>query len=137
MFLAAGALVHQVHTFDQPAPQRLKVTLLLLGSLIPVSIYHCWTDEIIVHEIAFAAMVFLTGKKTRALLREQIPDKAAREKIVGLTTFGLGEFVFIFYLLIIWDYLGLSGIFSDHMVRWSAILPDYLVDTSRNFFLII
>jgi len=82
-------------------------------------------------------MVFLTGKKTRALLREQIPDKAAREKIVGLTTFGLGEFVFIFYLLIIWDYLGLSGIFSDHMVRWSAILPDYLVDTSRNFFLII
>ena len=63
MFLAVGAALHQVYTFDTTVAARRNITLSILGVVIPVSVYHCWADEIYVHEIVFAAMVFLPTLK--------------------------------------------------------------------------
>src|SRR5690349_15155341 len=91
MFLAAGTLLYQVYTIDQPSTQRLKVASIILGTLIPISIYHCWADEIYVHELAFAAMVFLVTRKIQFLLREKVKNREVRRKIVNLSFLGLGK----------------------------------------------
>jgi len=91
MFLAVGALLHQLSIFNQPPARRRNATLLILGTVIPISVYHCWTDEIIVHEIAFAVMVFLCGKKTRLLIREKVKSAESRKKLINMANFGLGE----------------------------------------------
>lgn len=90
MFLAVGALLHQLQTFNKPPATRRMVTLIVLGILIPVSVYHCWADELIAHQITFAAMVFLCGRKIRQLVRERIPSTEQRSTLLSLANGGLG-----------------------------------------------
>ena len=91
MFLAVGALLHQLETFGKSPSARRIVTLVILGVLIPVSIYHCWADELYVHQVTFASMVFLCGRKIRKLVRERIPDAEERSRLLSLANGGLGE----------------------------------------------
>ena len=53
MFLAVGALLHQLLCFEATPAQRRNYTLAILGVLIPVSTYHVVANEIYVHEIVF------------------------------------------------------------------------------------
>ena len=98
MFLAVGAVLHQLLCFDATRAQRQKYTLYILGSLIPISIYHVWADEIIMHEIAFAAMIFLVSRHTRALIKKQITNEAARKKLGSMATFGISTGLFGYFL---------------------------------------
>ncbi|KAF2657494.1 alkaline phytoceramidase [Lophiostoma macrostomum CBS 122681] len=98
MFLAVGTLMHQLLTFDATPSQRLNTTLLIVGTVIPVSIYHCWADEIYVHEIAFAAMVIITGRRIRQLIREKVASEASRKKLKGMANFGSGCGLFGYFL---------------------------------------
>lgn len=93
MFLAAGALLQQVYSVDKPKAYRLKVTATILGALIPISIYHCWADEIYVHELVFAAMVVLVTLKVQELLGERVKNREVRKKIANLSFFGLGKWL--------------------------------------------
>ncbi|RAR07031.1 aldo keto reductase [Stemphylium lycopersici] len=81
MFLAVGAVLHQLLCYQATAAERQKYTAYILGSLIPISIYHVWADEIIMHEIAFAVMIYLVSKHARALIKKQVADEAARKKL--------------------------------------------------------
>jgi dihydroceramidase len=92
MFLAVGALLHQLQTFNKSPAARRTITLIILGTLIPVSVYHCWADEIYVHQITFASMVLLCGRKIRQLVREQIPSAEQRNRLLNLANAGLGKF---------------------------------------------
>ncbi|USP74451.1 uncharacterized protein yc1106_01725 [Curvularia clavata] len=98
MFLAVGAVLHQLLCYDATPAQRRKYTLYILGSLIPVSIYHVWADEIYVHEIAFAIMIYLVSRNARKLIKKQVADEAARKKLGNLATFGLSMGVFGYFL---------------------------------------
>lgn len=91
MFLAVGALLHQLETFNASPTRRRVVTLLILGTLIPVSVYHCWADEIVVHEIAFAVMVIICGRDIRKLIRERVSSEESRKKLVHMANMGLGR----------------------------------------------
>ncbi|KAJ4354375.1 uncharacterized protein N0V89_006111 [Didymosphaeria variabile] len=91
MFLAVGALLHQLQTFNKPTSTRRTRTLLILGILIPVSAYHCWADEIYMHQITFASMVLLCGRKIRMLVRERIPNAEQRSRLLSLANGGLGK----------------------------------------------
>lgn len=95
MFLAVGALLHQLLCFEATRSQRRKYTLAILGSLIPVSVYHVWADEIYVHEIVFAIMVFLVSRRARALIRKQIKSKENRKKLGSMASFGICMFALI------------------------------------------
>ena len=90
MFLASGSLLHQLMTFDATPNQRLYRTALILGAIIPVSIYHVWADEIVMHEILFGILVILVGRKTRALIKEKVKSVEAKKRLGGLATIGMG-----------------------------------------------
>jgi dihydroceramidase len=98
MFLAVGAILHQLLCFQATQSQRRKYTLYILGSLIPVSVYHVWADEIILHEIAFAIMIILVSKYTRALIKKQVTHEESRKKLGRMATFGISTGLFGYFL---------------------------------------
>jgi dihydroceramidase len=89
MFLAVGALLHQLLCFEATQAQRLKYTAAILGSLIPVSVYHVWANEIYVHEIVFAIMVYLVSRHTRALIKQKIKSEESKKRLGSMATFGI------------------------------------------------
>ena len=91
MFLAVGALLHQLLTFNNSPSRRRLITAVVLGILIPVSVYHCWADELVVHQITFAVMILLCGREIRKLIRERIPNAAQKSKLLNLANGGLGS----------------------------------------------
>jgi dihydroceramidase len=91
MFLAVGALLHQLLCFEATPAQRRNYTLAILGVLIPVSTYHVMADEIYVHEIVFAVMVIMVVRKTRRLIRERVKNEEHRKLMGRLASFGIGE----------------------------------------------
>jgi dihydroceramidase len=91
MFLAVGALLHQLLCFEATPSQRRNYTLAILGVLIPVSWYHCWADEIYVHEIVFAAMVIMVVRRTRKLIRERVKNVEHKKRLGQLASLGIGK----------------------------------------------
>lgn len=92
MFLAVGALLHQLLCFEASPAQRRNYTLAILGVLIPVSTYHVVADEIYVHEIVFAVMVIMVVRKTRRLIRERVKNEGHKKRMGQLASFGIGKF---------------------------------------------
>jgi dihydroceramidase len=70
--------------------RRRLVTALILGTIIPVSVYHVWTNEIIAHEILFGAMVILCGRKIRWLIKEKIQNEGSQKRLRTLANLGSG-----------------------------------------------
>lgn len=106
--------MHQLLMADASPSQRRNITVLVVGTLVLISIYHCWADEIIVHQIAFASMIFITGKKIRQLIRERVKSAESRRKLVNMANWGLGMLhfhsLFCLLLLSLWRHLWvLSG----------------------------
>jgi hypothetical protein len=91
MFLAVGALLHQLLCFEATPSQRRNYTLAILGALIPVSWYHCWADEIYVHEIVFAAMIIMVVRRTRKLIRERVKNEEHKKRLGQLASLGIGK----------------------------------------------
>jgi dihydroceramidase len=89
MFLAVGALLHQLLCHEATAAQRRKYTALIVGALVPVSVYHVVADEIYVHEVVFAIMVALVTRRTRALIKRKVASESSRRKLGGMATFGI------------------------------------------------
>ncbi|KAF1943273.1 alkaline ceramidase-like protein [Clathrospora elynae] len=98
MFLAVGAILHQLLCFRASASQRRKYTFGIMGTLIPVSVYHVWADEIIVHEITFAVMIFLVARQTRVLIRQQVKGEESRRRLGRMATFGISTGLFGYFL---------------------------------------
>jgi dihydroceramidase len=91
MFLAVGSLLHQLMCYEATPAQRQQYTVAILGSVIPVSIYHVWADEIYVHEVTFAVMIFLVGRRLRHLITRKIKTEEGRRRIRNMLTMGLGR----------------------------------------------
>jgi dihydroceramidase len=91
MFLAVGALLHQLLCFEATPAQRRKYTAAILGSLIPVSVYHVWADEIYVHEIVFGLMVFMVSRRVRALIKKRVKSEESKKRLGKMATFGICE----------------------------------------------
>ncbi|KAF2276079.1 alkaline phytoceramidase [Westerdykella ornata] len=98
MFLAVGTLMHQLLTFNAPPAKRCNITLLILGTVIPISIYHVWADEIYAHQLAFVTMVFITGRKIRRLIRERVKNPESRKRLRALASMGSASGAFGYFL---------------------------------------
>ncbi|OAL50594.1 alkaline phytoceramidase [Pyrenochaeta sp. DS3sAY3a] len=98
MFLAVGAILHQLLCFQATPAQQRNYTLAILGTVIPISVYHCWADEIYVHEITFAFMIFLVSRHTRALIKKQVKNEDSRKKLGKMATFGISTGLFGYFL---------------------------------------
>lgn len=98
MFLAVGAILHQLLCFQATTFERRKYTVFILGTIIPISVYHVWADEIILHEVTFAVMIFLVSRQTRKLIKKQVKSEAARKTLGRMATGGISSGLFGFFL---------------------------------------
>ena len=98
MFLAVGAILHQLLCFRATPAQRRKYTLAILGTVVPISVYHVWADEIYMHEVTFAVMIFLVSRQTRALIKTQVQSEEKRKKLGQMATFGISSGLFGYFL---------------------------------------
>ena len=133
MFLAVGAILHQLLCFQATPAQRRQYTFAILGTVIPISVYHVWADEIYVHELTFAVMVFLVARQLRALVKKQVADPEQRKKLGRMSRFGLVSGLFGYFL---WNidfhlcsyvtafkhYIGLPWAFIFELHGWWHIL---------------
>ncbi|OCK83281.1 alkaline ceramidase family protein [Lepidopterella palustris CBS 459.81] len=88
MLVATGLVLHRVLTFDGTPAYRRNGAVILLGILIPISVYHCVADETLVHVMTFGVMIVAIGVKTRQLVRLRIKDSDVRMKVRKLERFG-------------------------------------------------
>jgi len=89
MLLATSLILHKVFTFDGSTTYRRNVAFDLLATLIPISVYHCVKDEIILHVLAFRGMIVVVGTKTRKLVRLRIKERDQKRRVGGLEKFGV------------------------------------------------
>lgn len=98
MFLAVGAILHQLLCFEASPSARRMYTLAILGTVLPISVYHVWADELLAHQVTFAAMILLVSRQARVLIRKQVGCEAQRARLGRLATFGLSMGLFGFFL---------------------------------------
>ena len=89
MLLVTSLVLHRVFTFDGSTTYRRNVAFGLLATLIPISVYHCVKEEIILYVLAFGGMVVVVGTKTRKLVPLRIKERDRRRRVRGLERFGV------------------------------------------------
>jgi dihydroceramidase len=55
-------------------------------------VYHVWADEIYVHEIVFAVMVFMVSGRVRVLIKKRVKSEECKKRLGKMATFGICEF---------------------------------------------
>lgn len=81
MHLAIGTLLHQVYTFNEPPKIQRRNTAIIVGVLVPFVIYHCVTDEFLLHVILFFIMSWMVAFRIRKLIRETVKDEGHRRQL--------------------------------------------------------
>lgn len=86
MHLAIGTVLHQVFTFQEPVAVQRRNTIIILGILIPFVVYHCVTDEFVLHVALFFSMSWIVAFRTRKIIASRIKEKRDRDTIRRLVT---------------------------------------------------
>jgi dihydroceramidase len=88
MLVATGFVLNRIITFDVSPSTRRNRSLALLTVLTAISVYHCATDEILVHVVTFGVMVIYIGIKTRKLVQTRVTDPGEKKRVATLMNFG-------------------------------------------------
>lgn len=88
MLIATAPVLHRVYTFDKTLSVTVWSGVALTAVLTTFSIWHCVTDEIVMHSLVFGIMIVLVGIQTRSIIGARIPDPAVRKEVIKLTTWG-------------------------------------------------
>ena len=87
MHLAMACVLIQVWSWRQaPEIQRRNSAIIVVG-LTSFIIYHCVTDEFVLHVVLFLCLSVSVAWKTRMIMKERITDSAQRKKLSSLLTF--------------------------------------------------
>ncbi|KXS98207.1 hypothetical protein AC578_289 [Pseudocercospora eumusae] len=96
MYGAMGSCLLQVFTFKEPPSIQRRNVAIILGVIIPFIIYHCLTDEFILHVILFFALSITVSRRTRHIIKSEIRDEEQKRKLRFLikiaSCFGFGSF---------------------------------------------
>ncbi|KAF2766883.1 alkaline phytoceramidase [Teratosphaeria nubilosa] len=84
MHLAIGTILLQLFTFQEPPPIQRRNAAIILGIIIPFVIYHCVTDEFVLHVALFFCMSWIVGFRARYIIKTKITDPAHRKKLSGI-----------------------------------------------------
>jgi dihydroceramidase len=87
MHLCIGCVLIQVFTFRKTDAEQRRNTLLIAGGLGAFVIYHCVTDEFIMHVAVFFAMSVTVSWKTSKIVKQTIKDSEVRKRLHKLNTF--------------------------------------------------
>lgn len=124
MHLAIGTVLHQLFTFSEPPAIQRRNTAIILGVIVPFVIYHCVTDEFLLHVILFTGMSVIVARKTGHLIRTRITDKAQKKKLKFLIRIATGSSLSAFA---IWNvdniFCPTLTAFKDYVgMPWSILL---------------
>lgn len=87
MHLAMGCVLIRLFTFQQlPEIQRRNAAIIVVG-LTSFIVYHCITDEFVLHVMLFFGLSVTVGWQTRGLIRNEKGDKAHKKKLTSLLNF--------------------------------------------------
>ena len=98
MLIATACVLRQAMTFRRTNKYARNCDVILLLTVIPIIIYHAVTDERIIHELVFASMVALVGKRTSNLVHGNLKTKQQRRRVMRLVWLGAAAFVFGYIL---------------------------------------
>ncbi|KAI5363266.1 putative alkaline ceramidase [Septoria linicola] len=98
MHVAIATVLLQVYTFQEPLAIQRRNAAIILGIIIPFVIYHCLTDEFILHVILFSGMSITVARRIRHIIRIRIKEKAQRAKLRSLVTFATASSLFAFFI---------------------------------------
>ncbi|PPJ56609.1 hypothetical protein CBER1_01833 [Cercospora berteroae] len=112
MHVAIATVLLQVYTFDEPLAIQRRNTSIILGIIIPFVIYHCLTDEFILHVVLFFGMSITVARRIRHIIRMRIKEQAQRAKLRSLVTFATSISLFAFF---IWN---IDNIFCPTLTKW-------------------
>lgn len=87
MHLAIGTVLQQVWTFQEPVKVQRRNTAIILGVLIPFVIYHCVTDEFVLHVALFFCMCWIVAYRVRYIIHIRIREREHRQRLRKLLTF--------------------------------------------------
>jgi dihydroceramidase len=112
MHLAIGALLHQVFTFGEPPAIQRRNTFIILGIIVPFVIYHCLTDEFILHLLLFFGMSLTVAYRISHIIKLRIKDAGQRRKLRTLVRFATSSALLAFF---IWN---VDNLFCPTLTRW-------------------
>ncbi|SMR44974.1 unnamed protein product [Zymoseptoria tritici ST99CH_3D1] len=112
MHLAMGCVLIRLFTFQRaPEVQRRNAATIAIG-LSSFVIYHCLTDEFVLHVIIFFSLSLTVGWMTRGLVKSGSRPAVHKEKLSGLVTFATCNALFAYFL---WN---LDVNFCSTLTRW-------------------
>jgi len=92
MHVATGSVLIQVFTFNESMEIRKRNTAIIVGSLTAFVIYHCVTDEFVLHIVVFFICTVSVAIKTSRIIQEQVKDEQHKKKLNGLARFASSEY---------------------------------------------
>lgn len=112
MHVAIATVLLQVYTFREPLAIQRRNTAIILGIIIPFVIYHCLTDEFILHVVLFFGMSITVARRIRQIIGLRIKEKIQRDKLRSLVTFATASSLLAF---VIWN---VDNLFCPTLTRW-------------------
>ncbi|KAL2071737.1 hypothetical protein VTL71DRAFT_12972 [Oculimacula yallundae] len=88
MLVAVATVMHRVLTFDKSLSTTVISGTVFAGVMTAFSIWHCVSDELIMHNVLFASMIAVVGIKTRAIISTRVEDRAVAKEVRKLATWG-------------------------------------------------
>lgn len=88
MHTAMGCILIQLWTWQQPPDVANRNTILIVTGLTSFIVYHCVTDEFVLHVVLFFALSVSVAWKTRQIIRQKISDPNHRAKLGSFATAG-------------------------------------------------
>jgi len=93
MLVATATVLHRVFTFDKSLSVTVTSGLISAALMACFIAWHCWMDELVIHEALFGIMIAIVGIKTRSIISARVADKAVRAEVKKLATWGAIIFV--------------------------------------------
>ncbi|RDL37648.1 Uncharacterized protein BP5553_05081 [Venustampulla echinocandica] len=88
MLFATATVLHRLLTFDKPLATTIYYGLAITTIVGAFSIWHCVTNELIMHSIVFAIMLLMVSRKTSSIVNARVSDPGVRKDVRRLSIWG-------------------------------------------------
>jgi dihydroceramidase len=87
MHLAMGCVLIRIFTFQRPPPVQRRNAIVIAVGLTSFVIYHCITDEFVLHVILFFGLSLTVGWQSYSLIQKSSKPDPDKKMLTSLVTF--------------------------------------------------
>ena len=91
MLFVTAFVLYRVLLATSSAAQQRRAGLIMGGSMLVITVVHCYLNDTFLHGCIFAAMIVVIGLKTMARI-QGVKDSKTRATLWILARFGIGMF---------------------------------------------